>query len=350
MIMEQTIMGKTIFAYELLTACNSNCSHCLREEGNVIKYSESYDSIINMLDRLEMFMQYENIELKLSGGECTIWRDGNKNLSDIICECAKRKIPFAVVTNGILFKKQDAIHELFNSFFYNYEEKLKIYITVDEFHKNFDRKNNASDILDNLSTYMKLNNLEKRFEVYIQSTFTVDENHNLPTEFMRKYYNKNYKFIINPLLPLGKGKTLNKLVPTLDIMTSDKSSLGAYKKYNYFLGKKLELWSNMEEYDSLNNFDVFLKLNNCGQTYMIHNGAVYYCMLHAGNDYFKISDISEFSYELVKKFKDENAIYRMWKNNNASEIREKLISTAYPFCYGVCWLCKEICDNMQLNK
>ena len=345
------MMNKLIIIYELLSICNSRCSHCLREESPCKEFCSSYDSIISTLDKIQALSSLRDIELKLSGGECTIWRDGNKDLSDIICECAKRNLTFAVVSNGKVFQLFENIDRLFGPFLRNFDTKLKLYLTVDLFHGNYEREENKSTVLDNLSRFTVQNSLQNRFDLFVQSTFTKYDDINLPVSFIRKYSSMNYKFNINPLLPLGRGKELDYLVPTLKINENDKNTLGAYKKYNYLLGKKMGLWVDYDEYEKIDNWKAFLSFNCCGKTLMIQNGVVYYCMMYVGNDYFRISTIDDFSIDTLVRFKKNNKICKIWNSDEPEKksIKESLHASEYPFGYGVCCICKD-CFESSENK
>lgn len=341
------MLNKRIFILELLSKCNSKCAHCLRLEKNYNEFKLSFNQIKNILDRIFEFKTNQpNIEVKLSGGEPTIWMEKNKNITDIFNECDLRNIKFSLISNGKIFIKYENIDKILGSYFDNNTKILSIYFTVDIFHENCDLENNTSIVLDNFYRYIKENKLNNKLLIYVQSTVSNNESYNISKKFIKKYSEKGFKFNINPLLPWGNGVKLNNLVPNLILKGNEKNTLGDYKKYIYTLGKSLKKWKNMDEFNNISNIELFSSLTHCGKTITIQNGKFYYCMAHSGTDKFFLGNEYTFKYDNLEKFEKSNFQVLCFKNYNSTknylESRVDLWNNKYSFGYGVCDICKYI--------
>ena len=90
--------------------------------------------------------------MKLSGGESTIWKDGSYHIIDVIMACQERGLVPALVTNGIVFKDKIYTENFFEELNEKYKGILKIYVTIDEYHNNYESQND-NKILENLLQY-----------------------------------------------------------------------------------------------------------------------------------------------------------------------------------------------------
>lgn len=337
---------KQILIFELTSYCNSKCEDCLRASMNKTDYMMSYDEVIKSLNEVKKFStNFDCFELKLSGGEPTIWKNNGYDIIDIISECEKRNMKFALVSNGKVFEKYSYCEMFFDKLKANNVNKLKIYITIDNFHKNYTGLEN--NILDNL---LKINEIFD-VDLYVQSTITKRKEDNLSKEFVDKYFKRGVKFIMNPLLPWGRGKNLDEIVPYLYLDKNDKQDLGDYLKYYYILGKSKGLWNTYEEYIGYNNVESIKKLNCCGKTITFMEGKYYYCMPLSDKEEFVFANLGELTFEKYMNFINSSKHINNMKNNKFN-IDPKFKKT--PIGYGVCALCRnmyergnccEICNN-----
>ena len=133
----------------------------------------------------------------------------DKKIIDIMQECERNNINYSLVTNGKIFSFDNRCKMFFEELYNKNIKDLKMYITIDNFHKNYSGLDNC--ILDNVLKYNKLNT----FELYVQSTVTKNKEDNISMDFVKKYTSKGVHFMLNPLLPWGRGKNLEDMVPYL---------------------------------------------------------------------------------------------------------------------------------------
>ena len=239
----------------------------------------------------------------------------------------------------MVFNNQDMVKRYLGKYVES-GNKIKIYLTIDNFHGNYDVQTMRSKILDNLLSYMQ--EYKALIDLYVQSTFCTDDKHNLPQEFIRYYTDKGVKFMVNPLLPWGKGMKFKNIVPTLQVGSVDKSTLGAYKNYLYILGKNLNKWNNYYEFEKLSNWELLKMFNYCGESLVIENSKVYYCMGMSGKAEFLISDIKDFSFNKYVSFKDSNDVCQFWRTGELDFLYPQFLGKYVAFGYGVCDLCRKI--------
>ena len=330
-------MDKQILIMELTSYCNSNCEDCLRAGMNDQNYMLPYDSIIKALNEIKSFSSnFKFFELKLSGGEPTIWKDDKYDITDVISECEKRSLIFSLISNGKVFKEYEYCKDFFKKLKDKNVHKLKIYITIDNFHKNYHGINNK--ILDNLLKIRESFDLD----IYVQSTVTKQKKDNLSDEFIDKYFKNDIKFIMNPLLPWGKGEKLTEVVPYLNLNNNDKIELGDYSKYFYILGKSKNLWNDYKEYLLYNNLEALKKLNCCGKTITFMEDKYFYCMPLSNKKEFVFANLGELSYKKYKEFVDSNEYIDKMKNNRFMLNKNNKIT---PCGYGICGICRCIYEG-----
>ncbi|MDD4706332.1 MAG: 4Fe-4S cluster-binding domain-containing protein [Bacilli bacterium] len=332
-------MKKQILIYELTSLCNSRCEDCLRTGMNQNDYSLTYKEVLTSFNEVLLFSKnFPSFELKLSGGEPTIWKDRNENkdIIDIIKFCHESKINYSLISNGKIFGIQKLCDSFFNKLKENKIDKLTIYVTIDNYHKNYN--NNLDNvILDNL-----LSHKEFELNLYVQSTLTKKSEDNLAFTFIEKYSKLGVKFIMNPLLPWGKGKNLDAVVPYLNLNTSDKSMLGDYEKYFYILGKSQDVWDTYNEYLNFNNFEAIKSINCCGKTITFMENKYYYCMPCSGKDSFEFAKLGNLDYKKYLGYVENNKFIQRMKNNDFDLIE---LPIKCPVGYGICGLCRKMIEN-----
>lgn len=330
--------NKQILILELTSLCNSNCKDCLRKGMNKENYMMKFDDVKKSLNEIAKFSKnFSNFEVKLSGGEPTIWRDDDKDIVDIINECKNHKLNYSLVTNGKIFSNEQKCINVFKKMSKLCIDKINIYVTIDIFHNNYE-KYNENKILDNILKYKN----DIKVNLFVQSTVTRFKDDNLPIEFIRYYRNKNVGFLLNPLLPWGKGEDLLDIIPYLNLKNNDKTSLGDYEQYLYILGKNNSYWNSYEEFIKLDNLEIIKRINCCGKTITFMENSYYYCMPCSGKEKFKFSSLGSLSYKKYIDFINKNQhITKMKKNNfDNIELLEKC-----PIGYGICGLCRKVVEN-----
>ena len=109
------MIDKQILIFELTSYCNNNCEDCLRAFMNKKDYMLTYEQVkIALKEITEFSKNFPAFELKLSGGEPTIWKHDKYDIIDVIAECHKSKLNFALVSNGRVFENLEYCNKFVN--------------------------------------------------------------------------------------------------------------------------------------------------------------------------------------------------------------------------------------------
>ena len=104
-------------------------------------------------------------------------------------------------------------------FFNRYAEKanlpLQVFISMDNFHDNYDREKGRAIILDNVVKVLEEMPVEKRelFKIHVVIIVTKDPDSTLPKEMKEHYGTAGITFGDFPMMPIGKAKDLADLLP-----------------------------------------------------------------------------------------------------------------------------------------
>lgn len=171
----------------------------------------------------------ESVEwVHFSGGEPTLWTDGNRDLVDLLIEISKAGFTPGFTTNGSGFADYDLCHNFFEKYIDGSETPLRLYISIDTFHGNFDAEKGRSQSLDNVIKCRTDVAPGKRASLNVTVAVVVskDSNSLLPDEMIRHYESLGVTFSFVPLECKGKGKSLSHLCP--DLSSDNPEDLGAY--------------------------------------------------------------------------------------------------------------------------
>ena len=335
----------------LTTACNNNCSYCQRPpiaKKNHSYHSMSFSEITHVLSDAKKFSKsYDEIEIKLTGGESTLWNEGSKDIKDVMFACIDHDLPFSLVSNGIYFSNKKKADFFFKHYFAKTNTKLSIFITVDSWHNNFNPTNNTCPALDNIISIEKIL-FPKQISLTVQSTFSKQNTPNLSYNFIEKYQQLGVNFMINPFLPWGMGRNMSDLSPTLDLSNVNKKTLGAYSPVLFMHGINNGYWESLEEYLNTTNTNTLIKHGSCGKTLAYFKGNYYYCIHNQGVDFFKISKLGQLTNKSYRKKIESNKLIKCMRKCS-SDTMEKIVSefpndTEVSIAYGTCDVCKKFYD------
>ena len=219
----------------LLEECNFSCNHCVREEEPMLPgYKLSFEQLRLCLSDCH---KLETIDwIHFSGGEPTLWIDKKLDLADLLIEISKAGFEPGFTTNGSYFNDYKKCNELLQKYFNNSNKRLRLYLSIDTFHQNFDFQKGRAKSLDNVIEYkMDLPSVKKKlFNLTVLSTISKDSKSLLPNEMIEHYESLGVTFVFLPLKAAGKAKSFLHLCPNLE---SDKQEeLGAY--YLFYQKKK----------------------------------------------------------------------------------------------------------------
>lgn len=205
-----------IMGISLLHKCNFNCDHCGYiyigdAEDHIIKpgYKLTWEQVKTAInDCISIDGSYWNINY--TGGEPTLWEDGDKSFIDILIETAKGGQSPSYNTNGSYFDDYEKTREFFFRYLDSIDAPLATFISMDKFHKNYDEKKGRAKSLDNLVKVMEEIPAEKKglFKNHVVIIITKDPNSSLPAE-MKEYYGAfGITFGDFPVMPIGRAKEL----------------------------------------------------------------------------------------------------------------------------------------------
>ncbi len=212
--MDIEIINKYHILIILLEECNFDCPHCIREDEPMVPgYKLTFE-------QLHMFlMDCRSLESVLSvghsGGETTLWTDGDLDLIDVLVAESMVGLQPGFTTNGSLFVDTAACNDFFNNYFSKTTKSLRVNISIDTFHNNFDTKKQRCQSLDNVLNYR--DNIATQYRNLLNiiplATISKDPSSFLPDEMLQHYQERGAPFRILPVRPEGKAKSFTNLYP-----------------------------------------------------------------------------------------------------------------------------------------
>jgi len=170
--------------------------------------------------------------IHFTGGEPTLWTDGNLGFVDLLIEVSKAGFNPCFTTNGSHFVDYQKCHDFFLKYLDDSSKPLDIFISIDTFHHNFDAEKGRSRGLDNILKCKRdmPPEKEKLLNIIVVVVISKDFNSLLPDEMVEYYESLGLTFNFIPLQFKGKAKSLSHLCPSLK---SDKpEDLGAYYRFH----------------------------------------------------------------------------------------------------------------------
>ena len=224
------IEDRSLMMIILLEECNFACAHCLREyEPMAPGYKLKFEQLqLCLADCRKM----ESISwVHFTGGEPTLWTEGNRSLIDLLLEIAKRGFTPGFTTNGSLLTDYSRCRDFLAQYFNDSSMPLRIYFSIDTFHRNFNPKVERARSLDNVIECMKdLPQIQADLlDLHVITVVSKDYDSLLPEGMIRYYESRGVSFGFVPLMPLGRAESFRDLCPDLD--SRDPEDLGAYRSF-----------------------------------------------------------------------------------------------------------------------
>jgi MoaA/NifB/PqqE/SkfB family radical SAM enzyme len=212
-----------IMGVSLLHKCNLNCAHCGyiyvgEAEDHIIKpgYRLSWNQVRIALDDCRSIPEsYWN--MNYTGGEPTLWEEGDKTFVDILMETAKAGQFPSYNTNGSYFNDFIKTRDFFFRYMDATQEPLMTFISMDKFHKNYDEVKGRAKSLDNIIKVMDEipENRKAQFRTHVIIIITKDPESTLPAEMKTHYEASGITFGDFPLMRIGKAKNLADQIPEM---------------------------------------------------------------------------------------------------------------------------------------
>ncbi|MBC8232882.1 radical SAM protein [bacterium] len=248
--MRMKSINKSWIGIGLLEECNFSCVHCSRYDAPMYPgYKLSFEQMKLCLSDCQDLHSVQGIHF--TGGEPTLWTDGNSEFVDLLIEVSKADINPCFTTNGSHFVDYQKCNDFFLQYLDDSSKPLDIFISIDTFHRNLDVESRAgslpvkkgrSNSLDDVIKYKRLglssgayrNQMPpengKLLNIIVVVVVSKDFNSLLPDEMVKHYEYLGLAFNFIPLQLKGKAKSLSHLCPSLK---SDKpEDLGAYYRFH----------------------------------------------------------------------------------------------------------------------
>jgi len=225
------IVNKDLMMIFLLEECNFSCRHCIKgEEPMDPGYKLSFQQLKTCLSDCQKLEQVEWVHF--SGGEPTLWKEGDLGIADLMIEMAKAGFDPGFTTNGSYFIDYDTCYSLFKRYVDNATKTLRLFISIDTFHNNFDVEKARSECLDNFLKCMSVLPSEKRdlVKLIVLVVISKEEASLLPVEMVEHYESLGVEFRFIPLSLMGKAWSFPHLCP--DPRSDRPEDLGAYYPYH----------------------------------------------------------------------------------------------------------------------
>ena len=228
--MQINIGDKSLMMILLLEECNLTCAHCSREDEPMEPgYRLSFRQLQLCLSDCHRLNTVNWVHF--SGGEPTLWTEGNRALADVLLEVAKAGFIPGFTSNGSFFTDYGRCENFFKMYVDGSNMPLRLYLSIDTFHRNFDRETGRAPSLDNVIRCRRELPAEKANLIHITAMAVISKNSKslLPDEMVEHYESQGVTFGFVPLHRAGKAKKFSHLCP--DLSHDNPDGLGAFQRY-----------------------------------------------------------------------------------------------------------------------
>jgi MoaA/NifB/PqqE/SkfB family radical SAM enzyme len=224
------INDKSLMMIFLLEECNFNCRHCVREDEPMdVGYRLSFQQLQRCLADCRTLEAVTWVHF--SGGEPTLWREGDRDLVDLLLEISNAGFTPGFTTNGSAFVDYGRCDTLLRRYIEASTQPLRLYLSIDTFHGNFDRERARAVSLDNVLRCRRdlPHDRAEQLQLSVLVVVSKEPGSLLPGEMVSHYESLGVRFVFVPLGPSGRAKTMRHLCPVLD--SDDPEDLGAYARF-----------------------------------------------------------------------------------------------------------------------
>lgn len=166
-----------------------------------------------------------------TGGEPTLWKEKNLRLIDLLLEIAKAGFIPGFTSNGSFFVDYGKCRDFFAGYANTSAMPLRVYLSIDTFHRNFNPEKGRARSLDNvMKCKQELSPASAdQLNISVIATISRDFDSVLPDEMIRYYESLGVNFGFVPLFPIGRAKAFSHLCP--DLGSDNPKDLGAYRRF-----------------------------------------------------------------------------------------------------------------------
>jgi MoaA/NifB/PqqE/SkfB family radical SAM enzyme len=231
------IGDRSLMMILLLEECNFDCPHCVREEEPMYPgYSLTYEQLKSCLADCRFLKSVRWIHF--SGGEPTLWHEGKRSLIDLLLEIANAGFTPGFTTNGSFFIRYSKCSELLGKYVDISDLPLRIFLSIDTFHHNFNPRKGRAISLDNVVKFKQTlpQPQAELLDIAVITVISKDTESLLPEGMVEYYESLGVSFGFVPLHLMGKARSFAHLCP--DLTSDNPEDLGAYARYHHKAGAK----------------------------------------------------------------------------------------------------------------
>ncbi|GAB6096365.1 hypothetical protein JCM14469_26180 [Desulfatiferula olefinivorans] len=341
-------------ALQLTDACNKRCKACLRIPDHQA-HKLCFDDIERYMNDLRVLAKRYTIGFQfVTGGEPTIWKDGGKDVGDVLIALSRLGLIRSITmpTNGKRFENLSYVTDLIKRLSVAENQTLIIGVSVADYQENF--IDGRCLPLENLCAAVA--DTESRvLPIALVTLFREDAMHeklkaSYPSVFQR----------ITPLAPLGAGQDFIADCPSVSLSTGVKDTIGSFLPH-FRKDVTARLGLDDAQFDALNNGEIMNRMSlyaHCGQSPFIDD-RWHYCLPFRENPAFDIAPIGEMRENSLADFIEEHPFLQSirsrgllatvdhYKECLTDRTRKKLDAMYQPdyqvsVAYRGCMICKEL--------
>jgi MoaA/NifB/PqqE/SkfB family radical SAM enzyme len=198
----------------LLEECDLDCPHCVRpDEPMEPGYRLTFEQLERALRDATALPSLDWIHF--SGGEPTLWAEEGRDLADLLLAISAAGFDPGFTTNGNVLAEGDGCERILGRYLAGSAEPLRLYLSIDSFHGNFDRRTGRAPALDRYIEFRDLLPAERagRLVTTVLSVVTNEPDSSLPEEMVAHYESRGLRFTFVPLRPMGRARAMADLCP-----------------------------------------------------------------------------------------------------------------------------------------
>jgi MoaA/NifB/PqqE/SkfB family radical SAM enzyme len=167
-----------------------------------------------------------------TGGEPTLWREGDRTLIDLLVEISSHGFTPGFTTNGSFFEDIGKCRELLTAYAENSTTPMRLCLSIDTFHRNFDPVSRRAKSLDNIVECIGdlSSSQADLFKIRVMAVISKDNASLLQKEMIRHYELLGVSFGFAALRLGGRARSFGHLCP--DLSSDAAEGLGAYHQFH----------------------------------------------------------------------------------------------------------------------
>jgi len=294
----------------LLDGCNKACKHCYRTaipSGHGFKLQQK-EAIASLDDATSLATA-----CLFAGGEPTIWQQDGMDFLSLLVKASKQNGSACFLSNGHVFEEKDYAYEFVRRYIDECGKHLRMILSVDLIHANYNAEEQRIPFLDNLITARAACAGKENMTLAILSHWTSDERLNIPLRVLQKYADQGVPYEIADFMMWGEAADISDLACYVGVGSKNKDSLGPYRTFltqRMIAAEKIE---DKKEFEELPNRELLKRLSVCGRApnfFISWDTSYYYCIPQMGHDWFSISEIGKLSLDAIASFHADRPVIK----------------------------------------